>query len=245
MAISSRIELKEYCLRRLGDPVIQINVDDQQVEDRLDDALQFFSMYDFDGVENLLLKYQLTASDLTNKYISVPDTVMVIKRVFPIDQTGLSSSMFNVKYQFMMNEVWNFTNTGMLNFVMSMQYVNLMNDMLNGLPQIRWNRYQNQLHIDTDWTYFQEGQYILIECIRILDPETYTKLYDDYFLKKYATALIKRQWGENLSKYQGIQMLGGVTMNGDKIFSDAVSEIEKIEEEIHSRGEFPVDFFCA
>ena len=261
---STRATFKEYCLRALGKPVIEINVDPDQVEDRIDEALQYFAQYHYDGVERMYLKYQITADDITRargdnsltqvtdvdgsttatwkeqkNYIPVPSSVMSIVKVFPFtDKAALN--MFDVRYQLRLNDLYDFSSTSVLHYHMTMQHLDFLDHILTGETPIRHNQHQNRLYLDLDWqTDVVENDYIVIECYRKLDPTTYSDIWDDIFLKKYTTQLIKRQWGANLSKFQGIQMLGGVALNGEQIFTQAQEEINKLEEQIQLAYELP------
>ncbi len=252
---TTRTTFKDYCLRSLGKPVIEINVDPDQVEDRIDEALQYFSQYHYDGVERMYLKYQVTEADITRarsdnslaqvtdvdgsttatwkeqkNYIPVPSSIMSIIQVFPFtDKTAMN--MFDLKYQLRLNDLYDFSSTSIIHYEMTMKHLDFIDHVLTGEVPIRHNQHQNRLYLDMDFeTDISADEYIIIECYRKLDPATYSDIWNDIFLKKYATQLIKRQWGSNLSKFQGVQMLGGVTMNGEQIYQQAVEEQEKIEQ---------------
>jgi hypothetical protein len=242
--VTTREQLKDYCLRRLGAPVIEINVDDDQVEDRIDDAFQFYREYHYDAVEMVYLKYQLTAQDITNQYIPVPDTVVGVNRILPFSNKSDGTNIFSIRYQILLNDLYSLMSTQIIYYYQVKQELELINQVLVGVKPIRFNRHMNRLYIDMDWTGDAAvGDYIIVECYRILDPETYRDVYNDMFLKRYCTALIKRQWGENLKKFNGVQLPGGVTINADKIYEDALDEIKQIESDMQSRFELPVDFF--
>ena len=295
---NTRATLKQYCLRNLGKPVIDINVDDDQVEDRLDEALQYFSQYHSDGVERMYLKYKVTADDVTrlttNKsfnvdekgtvaenieledgtittgdttgdiiqqdgsalwlesgnlvrtiyeenqnYLVVPDAVISVINIFPLsDRANLN--MFDVRYQLRLNDLYDFSSTSIVHYQMTMQHLDFLDHVLVGEKPIRFNQLSNRLYIDQDWSNdITTGEYMIIECYRKLDPTKHTDMYDDLYLKRYTTALIKRQWGQNLSKFSGTAMLGGVTLNGPELFTSAISDIEKLEVEIRSNFEEP------
>lgn len=240
---ASRQELKDYALRRLGHPVIDINVEDGQMEDRLDDALQFFAEYHFDGVERVYNKHLVTDTDITNGYITIPDGIMSVIKVFRFDEG--TTNMFDVRYQMALNDFFDLSGNGsIVEYEQTRRYINMLNDMLNPERMIRFSRVTNQLHIDVNWgEIITEGEYIVYEGWKILDPDTYTEIYDDRLLKEYVTALIKRQWGQNLSKFDGIQLPGGVTFNGGEIYSQADEEVKKIEEEVELKYELPTDFY--
>jgi hypothetical protein len=229
---TTREELKKYCLRRLGAPVVEINVDEDQVQDRIDDALAFYHDYHYDGTERTFLKHQLTASDITNKYIAIPTTVNSIIDIFPLGNNTSSNNIFNAKYQITLNDIQNWTGYQFANFVMSMERIALMQELLVGRQRYRFSRHTDKLYLDTDWSSLTAGEYVIIECYKAMDPETYSQVYGDWWLRRYATALIKKQWGQNLSKFEGMQLPGGVTFNGTQILADANEEIAKLEEEV-------------
>jgi len=261
---TTRTEFKEYCLRSLGKPVIEINVDPDQVEDRIDEALQYFSQYHYDGVERVYLKYQLTADDITRarsdnslssvtdvdgsttatwkeqkNYIPVPSSVMSIVKVFPLTDKA-SLNMFDIRYQLRLNDLYDFSSTSVMHYEMTMQHLDFLDHILVGETAIRHNQHQNRLYLDADFqTDFVENDYLIIECYRKLDPATFADVWDDIFLKKYTTQLIKKQWGANLSKFQGVQMLGGVALNGEQLYTQAQEEIDKLEEQIQLAYELP------
>ncbi len=302
MAIpNTRTTLKEYCLRNLGKPVIDINVDDDQVEDRLDEALQYFAQYHTDGVERMYLKYKVTADDVTrmttNKsynvdekgtvaenieleegtltsgdtsgdiqaedggailtedstlvrtsyeetqnYLVIPDAIISVINVFPLsDRANLN--MFDVRYQLRLNDLYDFSSTSIVHYEMTMKHLDFLDHILVGEKPMRFNQLSNRLYIDQDWTNdISADEYLIIECYRKLDPDAHTDIFDDLYLKRYATTLIKRQWGQNLSKFSGTAMLGGVTLNGPELFSTALDEQSKLEEEIRLNYEEPPHF---
>jgi hypothetical protein len=243
-AVSSREQLKEYCLRRLGAPVIEINVDGDQVEDRIDDAFQFYREYHYDAVEKVYLKHMITAEDITNQYIPMSDAVTGVERVFPFMNKATGTNIFDIKYQILINDLYTLMSTDLIYYTEVRQELELINQLLVGQKPIRFNRNMNRLYVDMDWAAdVVAGSYIIVDCWRILDPDTFTDVYNDMMLKKYATALIKRQWGENLKKFAGVQLPGGVTLNGEVIYQEAVTEILQIESDIQNRFELPVDMF--
>ena len=243
-SVASREELKDYCLRRLGSPVIEINVDDDQVEDRIDDAFQFYREYHFDAVEKIYLKHQITQEDITNQYITVSNLVVGVERILPFSNRSDGTNIFSINYQILLNDLYSLMSTNLIYYYQVKQELELINQILVGTKPIRFNRHMNRLYVDMNWTGDVDiGTYIIVECWRILDPDTYRDVYNDMFLKRYCTALIKRQWGENLKKFQGVQLPGGVTINADQIYQDAIAEITQIETEMQSRFELPVDFF--
>ena len=258
---STRETLKQYCLRNLGKPVIDINVDDDQVEDRIDEALQYFAQYHVDGVERMYLKYLVTADDITrmttdasesvtensitttykraDNFLVVPSSVISVINVFPLsDRANLN--MFDVRYQLRLNDLYDFSSTSIVHYQMTMQHLDFLDHILVGEKPMRFNQLSNRLYVDMDWgTDITAGEYLIFEVYRKVDPDTYTDLYDDLYLKRYTTALIKRQWGQNLSKFSGTAMLGGVTLNGPELFSSAIDEQQKLEEEIRLNYEEP------
>ena len=321
MALSTRQELIDYCLRRLGFPVIEINVDEDQVNDRIDDAIQLWQEYHFDGVERTYVQHQITGStlnlssavagnfinndvvtgqtsgatakvkfdgngssltiedtqgtfqasetiigslsggsatldattpyvagDMDNKYIPIGNGITGIIRLFNFGGAATANTrdgnLFDLQYQFRQNDLYNLMGADMIYYSMVQSHLQTLEELLISDRQIRWNRKTDRLYIDTDWDKtFNPGDYVVAEAYAILDPEEYTEVYDDMWLKKYATALIKRQWGENMKKFGGIQMPGGVTLNGDKIFEEAITEINAIEDEMQSRYELPPSFY--
>lgn len=229
---TTRDELKKYCLRRLGAPVIEINVDEDQVQDRIDDALAFYHDYHYDGTERTFLKHQITATDITNNYIAIPSTINSIIDVMPLGNDTSTNNLFNVKYQITLNDIQNWSGYQMSNYVMSMERIALMQELLVGKQRLRFSRHTDKMYLDMDWSRVSVGEYVIIECYQAMDPETYSQVYGDWWLRKYTTALIKKQWGQNLSKFEGMQLPGGVTFNGQQILSDANEEIAKLEEEV-------------
>ena len=303
MAIpNSRNTLKEYCLRNLGKPVIDINVDDDQVEDRIDEALQYFSQYHYDGIERMYLKYKVTADDVTRmraninsftatdkgtiqdnieleegtsttgdttgdllledgfkvldetstgatttwteteNYLVVPDSIVSVINVFPFsDRSNLN--MFDVKYQLRLNDLYDFSSTSIVHYELTMRHLDFLDHILVGEKPYRFNQHMNRLYIDMDWEEAVDAdEFMIIECYRKLDPTTYTDIYDDIYLKRYTTALLKKQWGANLSKFNGVTMLGGVTMNGETLYTQAQEEQNKLEEEIQLAFELPINY---
>ena len=258
---STKATLKEYCLRALGKPVIDINVDDDQVDDRIDEAVQYFAQYHVDGVERMYLKYLVTADDITrmttdasesvtdnsvtttwkraDNFLVVPSSVISVVNVFSLsDRANLN--MFDVRYQLRLNDLYDFSSTSIVHYEMTMRHLDFLDHILVGEKPMRFNQLSNRLFVDMDWgTDITAGEYLIFEVFRKLDPDTYTDIYDDIYLKRYATALIKKQWGQNLSKFSGTAMLGGVTLNGPELFSTALSEQQKLEEEIRSNYEEP------
>ena len=248
MAVTSRATLIDYCKRKLGDPVIEINVDEDQVEDRIDEALEYYQEYHSDATLKTYLKHQVTASDISNEYITLSSDIIQVAKLFPLTSTFANSrNFFDIKYQLMLNDMHNLASfIGDLYYYEQMQqYLSLLEMKLNGHPQVQFARRQNRLYIFGDFADgdIKEGDYLVAEVYQTIDPETHTSVYNDKWLKEYATALIKQQWGQNLIKFEGMQLPGGVTLNGRQIFDDASNEIEKLRETIRMEHELPPDFF--
>ena len=244
--VNSRQKLIDYALRNLGAPVIEINVDEDQIEDRIDEAIQFYQEYHSDAVVRMYRKHQVTSTDVTNRYIDLPDNFLFVNRVFPFTSAQEGTSLFSLDYQLHLQDVYSLRQPGLLvNYEMTKQYMSLIDRNINGMQELTtFSRHQNRLYIETRWgDTIQVGEYIIIEGYETLDPNTYTDVYNDRFLKKYATALLKRQWGLNLIKFEGMQLPGGVTLNGRQIYDDAIQDIEKIEEEMQLTYEMPADFY--
>jgi len=243
-SVTSREALKDYCLRRLGQPVIEINIDEDQIEDRIDDAFQFYREYHYDAVEMVYLKHQLTANNISSQSVELNDNIVGVNRVMPFSNRSSGINIFDIRYQILINDLYSLMSTDLIYYAQVKQHIELINQLLVGIKPIRFNRHMNKLYLDMDWAADAvAGDYIIIECYRILDPDTYTDVYNDMFLKRYCTALFKRQWGENIKKFDGVQLPGGVVLNGDKIYQEAIDEIKVIEDEIQLRFELPVDFF--
>jgi|688.fasta_scaffold130152_2 hypothetical protein len=246
----TRQELKDYCLRALGAPVIEINVDDQQVEDRIDEALRYFVDWNSHASEKRYYKYQVTEQDRTNGYINTNSlgldgsNIISISRVFQVGFNLQMNNVFNVRYQMALNDFYGLR-TGQSNmnfFVSTMQYVEMLQQLLDPEKQTQFSRYGNKLTIHMNWQDFAAGQFLLIEAYTSLDPDTYGEIYGDTMLKKYTTALIKRQWGANLSKYDGIPLPGNITFNGARIYQEALDEVTKIEDDVLLKYQDPPDF---
>jgi len=312
--INTRQQFKEYCLRRLGWPVLEINVDDDQVDDRIDDALSFWRDYHYDGTEKLFMKHQITQEDIDRQWIYCPDAVQFVTGIMPFDQSNASINMFDLRYQLRLHDLYDFTSVSYVSYEITMQHIRTLNLLFSGTPQFRFNRNQNKVFLDIDWTRdVQPGDFVIVECYRALNPDTITltgtlsgnpssntivgygtkfdqeivpfdfinignetkqvgnivsptsltlvgpptlthsnstatlsgtiDLWNDRFLKKYATAKIKQQWGTNMKKFEGIQMPGGVTLNGQKIYDEASEELDKMEEEMYQMGSLPSEIF--
>jgi hypothetical protein len=241
----SRQELADYCLRALGAPVVEINIDDDQLGDRIDEAFQFYREYHSDATIRRYRKHQVTATDVTEEYIDIPETFIHVSRVLPFQVTG-GAGDFNVEYQIMLNDIYDLRGpNSVLHYAMSQQHLALVDTLFDGKDQtVRFNRHMNRLFIETRWgTDVKAGEFIIVEGYETVDPATFTDVYNDIFLKKYLTALIKRQWGTNLKKFGGLQLPGGVEINGQQIYDEANEEIKEIEEQMQSRYEMPpLDF---
>ena len=275
---ASKNELKQYCLRQLGAPVLEINVADEQIDDLMDDALQYFQERHFDGVERMYLKHQLTQdevdrgqasneADSTNtvgivttsatstnisgygttvtnwyensNFLQVPDSVIGIEKVFKFDSSTISTGMFSIKYQLFLNDLYQFSSLDLLQYAMTKTYLEDIDRLLTTDKQIRFNQRQDRLYLDIDWSAEDKDNWLVIECFRIVDPNSFTGIYNDSFLKRYLTALIKRQWGQNLIKFTGVKLPGGIELNGRQIYDDAQVELDKIQEMMSNTYELP------
>lgn len=237
---TSREEFKQYCLRRVGAPVTQINVDEDQIQDRIDDALQYYWDYHFDGSEKMYYKALIDQTAIDNKYVTLPDNIIGAVNIFPIGSSLSTNNLFNIRYQIALNDLYDLTATTMVPYYMAMQHIQLLEQLLVGQQPIRYNRRSNRLYIDMDWNRAPGGTYILVEAFQIVDPEVYQKVWSDRFLQKYATALIKQQWGTNLTKFQDVALPGGAKFNAEKIYNDATREIENMEASMTSGFTYPV-----
>lgn len=238
---TTKAEFKEYCLRKLGKPVIEINVDDDQVDDRVDEALRYWWDYHFDGSDKVYYKHAITETDVTNKYITLPENIIGAVSIFSMGDPSIrSDDMFNIRYQIALNDLYTLTNVSLVPYYMVMEHLALMNELLVGKQPIRYTRHKDRLYVDMDWNTVAVGEYLLVEAYEVVDPDTYTDAYNDRWLQNYATALIKRQWGSNLTKFTGMTLPGGVQFNGEKIYDDAVAEIQKMEDEMISSYSLPV-----
>ena len=245
---TSRATLIDYCKRRLGDPVIEINVDEDQLEDRVDEALQYYQEYHSDATLRTYLKHQVTATDVSNEFITLSSNIIFVSKLFPISSSFNSSfNFFDIKYQMMLNDIADLQNfAGDLAYYEQMQqYLSLLDVKLNGHPQVQFQRKQNRLYIFGDFADndIKEGEFIVAEVYEIVDPSTHTSVFNDMWVKEYTTALIKQQWGSNLLKFEGMQLPGGVVLNGRQIFDDATTDIDKLRETIRMEHEMPPDFF--
>jgi hypothetical protein len=244
-APNSRETLANYCLRQLGAPVLEINLDDDQISDRIDEAIQYYQTFHGDGTMKSYAKHTVTPTDITNRYITLPDEWIFVTRVLPFISNGNTAvGMWSAKYRMLLEDIYDIHHHGeILSYVMTMEYLNTLDIVMNGAPLSRWTRHMNRINIDAAWG--QEivaGDYIVVEGHTAINPATFVKVYNDLWLKRYLTALLKRNWGQNLIKFEGIMMPGGVTLNGRQIYDDGVAEVEKLEADMESKFQLPVDF---
>lgn len=238
---TTRLEFKEYCLRKLGKPVIEINVDDDQVDDRIDESLKYYYDYHFDGSEKVYYKHQVTSTDRTNKYITLPENIIGAVRVFPVGDPSITGGdLFNIRYQIALNDLYTLTSVSMVPYYMAMAHISLIQEMLVGQQAIRYNRHNDKLYIDMDWEKIDDGSFILVEAYSVVDPDVYTDAWGDRWLQEYCTAKIKYQWGSNLTKFSNMQLPGGVQFNGEKILEDAEARIDALEKEMINSYSLPV-----
>ena len=274
---NTRQELVDYCLRQLGAPVLEINVADEQVDDLVDDTIQYFNERHYDGVEKMYLKYKITQDDIdrgrakgtngigivtttgtsnivgfgtttfnfyeTSNYIQVPSSVIGIEKIFKFDTSTISGGMFSIKYQIFLNDLYHFNSVDLLTYAMSKSYLEDIDFFLTTDKQVRFNKRQDRLYLDIDWGAQSKDTYLVLECYRALDPESFSQVYNDSFVKKYLTALIKKQWGQNLIKFQGVKLPGGIELNGRAILEDGQRDLEDIKQRMSSEYELPpLDF---
>lgn len=238
---TSRATFKDYCLRKLGYPVIEINVDDDQIDDRIDESLKYYYDYHFDGSEKVYYKHQITSTDKDNKYITLPENIIGAVRIFQIGDPSIrANDMFSIKYQIALNDLYTLTSVSMIPYYMAMQHLGLITEMLIGNQPIRYNRHTDKLYIDMSWDKVEVGDYLIVEAYEVINPDVYTDAWGDRWLQEYATSKIKYQWGTNLTKFTGLQLPGGVQFNGEKILDDAKNELNKLEEEMISSYSLPV-----
>jgi len=242
---NSRQTFIDYCLRSLGAPVIEINVDDDQLDDRVDEALQFYQAYHDDAIEKVYLKHEITQTDIDNGYITTNDLITDVVRILPLRDAVSSTDMFDIRYQMHLNDIYSLGFLGSLtDYVMGQQWLALLDLVIDSDDKhVNFEKHKNRLEVFMDWSEEVEvGDHLIVECYRIIDPDTFTDVYNDYFLKRYCTALIKKQWGQNLIKFEGMVMPGGVTFNGRQLYDDAVQELEQLVEEARLNWEKPIDF---
>lgn len=228
----TRTEFKENCLRRLGKPVIEINVDDDQIEDRVDEALRYYWDYHFDGSSKTYYKYQITEADKANKYITMPNNIIGVINIFDLGSALGTNNLFNIRYQIALNDLYTLTSVSMVPYYMAMQHIQFLEQLLVGKQPIRYNRNTNKLHIDMDWDRININDYLIVEAYEVVDPDTFTDAWSDRWLLRYAACLIKQQWGTNLKKFDGMKMPGGLTFNGQKIYDEASNERDILEKEM-------------
>jgi hypothetical protein len=236
---TTKAEFKEHCLRRLGKPVVEINVDEDQVDDRVDEAMDYYQDYHFDGVEQTYYKHQITDQDKANGYITVPDNIIGVVDLFDIGDSTSTNNLFNIRYQIALNDLYDLSRYELVPYFMNFQNIRMIEEILVGKQMFRYSRVGNKLHIDMSWDRAQTGTFIVAKAYKVWDPETYTDIYKDRWLLRYASCLIKIQWGSNLTKFEGLQLPGGVQFNGQKIYDDAVAERQLLEEEMASSYSHP------
>lgn len=257
--VTSKQQLKDYCLRRLGHPVIQVNVANEQVDDAVDYTTEKFAQFAYDGVTKMYLKHKVTQEEIDraqgqgtqinspdgtihhegNGYIEVPDSVIGINGIFDFGDKS-SMSFFDIRYQMRLNDLYDFTSTSFTNYYVVMQQLSQIDFLLVGKKPIRFTQSQNRLYIDMDWrSDITADRFLVLDCFKALDPDDFTKIYNHLWVKDYCTQMIKRYWGQNLTKYEGVQLPGGVTLNGPKIYDDAVNELEKLDKQLRDQYELP------
>ena len=271
---STRQELIDFCKRRLGAPVLEINVDDDQLDDLVDDALQYFQERHYDGVERMYLKYEVTQEDIdrgsasgtsgvgivtttatstsisgygttttnwyeTSNFLQVPDSVIGVEKIFKFDVSSISGGMFSIKYQLFLNDLYHFNSVELMQYAMTKSYLEDIDFLLTPDKQIRFNKRQDRLYLDTNWSEQSVGNYFVLDCYRALDPANFAGVYNDSFLKKYLTALIKKQWGQNLIKFKGVKLPGGIELNGREMYDDAERELQQLKESMSTEYELP------
>lgn len=240
----TRIDFNDYCLRKLGHPVIRINVAPEQVEDRVDEAIQRWTEQHYDAVEETWVTYPITQVDIDNGYITLPNNILIVVQTINLSEMiSGSSNMFSYKYQMGLQNLSPFQALDTLNYYMTMTNINSVYDMVNVAPRLNHTRHMNKLDVFQDLSNVASGTLIALRVYKTIDPEEYTSVYNDYWLKKYATTLIKEQWGSNMKKHGDVQLLGGVTVNGQQIYDEARQELQQLEEELETRYSLPVDFF--
>jgi len=282
MKPANRQDFIEYCLRKLGAPVLEINVDDEQIEDAVDDGIQMFNERHFDGVERMYLKYRISQDDLdrgrarndsgstnsagivttvgtsstitgygattsnwyeTSNFIQVPDSVVGVEKIFKFDSSSISSGMFSIKYQLFLNDLYYFNSVELMQYAMTKTYLEDIDFLLTPDKQVRFNKRQGRLYLDMDWGAQSLDNYLVLDCFRALDPEDFNQIYNDIFLKEYVTLLIKRQWGQNMIKFKGVKLPGGIEMNGREIYDDAERALESFRDRFKLEYELPpLDF---
>ena len=231
---TSKAQFKEHCLRRLGKPVIEINVDEDQVDDRVDEAFDYYWDFHYDGIEQQFYKWEVTQADKDNRYLTVPDNIVGVVDLFDIGDATSTNNLFNIRYQIALNDLYDLSRYELVPYYMNFQNIRMIEEILVGKQTFRYNKHANQLHIDMDWNRIDVGNFIIAKAYKVVDPDTYADVYKDRWLLRYASALIKKQWGSNLTKFEGMQLPGGLTFNGAKIYDDAQVEITQLEEEVRT-----------
>ena len=240
---TNRDEFKMNCVRRLGFPVTDVNLDEDQIQDRIDEALSYYWEYHFDGNEKVYYKHIITDSDKTNKYITLPDNIIGAVRIFDLGTALGTNNMFNIRYQIALNDLYTLTSVSMIPYYMAMSHIQMLEQLLVGQQPIRYNKHTNIIKLDMDWDRFNVGDYVIIEAYQVVDPATYTDVWKDRWLLRYAACLIKQQYGSNLTKHIGAQMTGPIKLNGDKIYNDATLERSNLENEMVYTYSLPVSDF--
>jgi hypothetical protein len=273
---ASRNEFKEYCLRQLGAPVLEINLATEQCDDLIDDAIQYFQERHFDGVSQTFMKYRVTQDDIdrgrasthgdygtvgivtetataniagtattfsyyeNSNYLQVPPEIIGITKIYHFDGLNTATNnMFSVKYQLFLNDIYYWGSTEILTYAMTKTYLEDIQFLLTTQKQIRFNQRMDRLYLDIDWASLTVGDFIILDCFRALNPNDYARVWNDSFLKKYTTALMKRQWGQNLLKFQGVKLPGGIELNGRQIYDDGMKDLEIIREQMSNTYELP------
>lgn len=229
---TTRAEFTEYCLRKLGKPVIEINVDEDQVGDRIDEALRYYWDYHFDGSEKTYYKKIITQTDIDNKYITMPENIIGVVNIFDLGSALGLNNLFNIRYQIALNDLYTLTSVSMVPYYMAMNHVQFLEQMLVGKQPLRYNRHINRLYIDMSWDQIAVDNYLIVEAYQIVDPDVYTKAWGDRWLARYAEALIKQQWGQNMKKFKGMKLPGGIEFNGQQIYDEATAERQQLEQEM-------------
>lgn len=240
----NREEFKEYCLRKLGHPVIQINVSDEQIDDRVDEALKFYADYHFDAASKIFYKHLITQDDKNNKYISLPVNIIGAVQIYPIaDPSIRSDDLFNIKYQMALNDLYSLTGTSLIPYYMAMEHLQLINELLVGKQPMRYQRHKNELHVDMDWNKVNVGEYLLVEAYEVIDPDEYTDVWGDRWLQNYCSVLIKENWGSILTKHVNTVLPGGVQLNGMQIYESALTERNKLEQDVFDNYSLPPEHY--
>jgi len=231
MVPTTRAEFSAFCLRELGAPVIKINLSEQQVDDCVDQALYLYGQYHMEGSDKTYYKYQVQQADIDNGYITLPQNIIGAVRIFPIGDALNTNSLFNMRYQFVINDLYNISNVSLIPYYMVMNHVQFLEQMLVGQQPIRFNRHNNILYIDMDWSLITVGEYLVVECYGVLDPTEYSGIWSDRWLQDYCTALIKKRWGSVLKKIN-LPLPGGSNINGQQLYNEAVEEIKDLRTEL-------------